>query len=151
MYKLEVNWIRASDSDFNLYYHWSEKNTSELKKFCLKLDNKLVLSCDVIWCRVWYNYSHIVKFIYLINLSATEHINCWSFSCTLAIGGSCSVLQWGIQMYIKVVDGWKGIFVVIRKIIPCETTHSFSFHMRTYTCSIFLVVMGLRFGWKVMI
>lgn len=54
-------------------------------------------------------------------------------------------------MYIKAVDVLKDTFVEIRKIILCETTYSFSFYMRTYTCCIVLVVMGLRFEWKVKI
>lgn len=49
-------------------------------------------------------------------------------------------------MCIKAVDALKDTFVIITKIIPCETTYSFSFHMRAYTCCVFLVVVGLRFG-----
>jgi len=49
-------------------------------------------------------------------------------------------------VYFKAIDVLNDTFVVIIKIMPCETTYSFSFHMRTYTCSGFLVIMGLRFG-----
>lgn len=47
-------------------------------------------------------------------------------------------------MYIKAVDVLKDTFVVIRKIISCEATFSFSFYMRTYTCIIFLGDNGIK-------